>query len=92
MFTVITVKCRHRGIAEKCRDLIKLLLRNGIKFMIVALGTGHRKPLPDTKGGAGPVGGIHRKDLLSDRAPLTRRWQATVEAGSYFLVQSRRGQ
>ena len=77
------------GVVEECVELVILLLRNGVVFVRVALGTGHRGAHPD---GEGRVDAVHDgggAPLLVVRAAFVVSHRVAMEGGALELFVRR---
>ena len=85
----------HGGICsavEEGVEGVKLLLRDGVKLVVVAHGAAGGQAHPHRHGGFRAVHGIAKDELLIDAATLAGRHVAAVEAGGDLLVHRGIGQ
>ena len=78
-----------RGVVEKCGQRIKILLRDGVVFVIVAHRATGGQPQPRLRGGLRAVAGVGHQHLLVNRAAFTAGDVAAVETAADFLVARR---
>ena len=88
----IAVEPAIAEFVEEGEKLIILFDRDGVVFVIVALGAGHRKAEKDFTGGLDPVGGVVRKILLGDSAAFVGDHVVAVESGRDLLRLGRIGE
>ena len=89
---IIAVECGHRIVAEKCGELVELLLRKGIEFVVVAGSTARREAEPDATHGVHAVSGVDRVVFLGNRAALASGREAAQETGGDAVILRGTGQ
>ncbi len=72
-------------VVKKCKELIILLVGNGIVFMAVALGAFHAEAEPDIAGGFHAIHHIFHAVFLDDEATLVGGAVVAIKSGCHFL-------
>ena len=88
----VAIHRRLSCISKESRHRIKIFLRNGIKLVIVAGRTTHRKTEPDRTGGVDPILGVDGLKLFDDEAALIAGDIAAVEPRRDLLIEGAVGQ
>src|SRR5262249_38754590 len=87
-----SVQAVLRHVMEESVELVKLFLGNGIKLVVVALGTGDGQAQPDGAGGVDAIDDVGVVVFLGYRPALEVDHVVTVKAAGDLLGQGGRGQ
>ena len=79
----------HGVVIEECEELIKLLLRDGIVFVIVATAASHRQTKPYRRCCFNPVDDGFHAPFLGNNAPFSVDPMIAIEAGRDLLIHRR---
>ncbi len=90
-FPVSSIETLLRNAIEECEKLVKLLLLDGIVFVIVAAGAAHGHAHPDAAGGFDTVHDVLGLILLRNRAAFEVDHVVTIEARRDLLLARRIG-
>src|SRR6187401_2747402 len=81
-----------RNIVEKSKQLIELLLLDGIIFMVMAACASGRQAQPNGRSGFSAIGDILNSKLLGNDSPLRAGAMIAMERGGNPLLPSGVGQ